>query len=156
MDEHEFNNLDSYVTDAVTIEPLALEEEFVRMPADLAYWNNQYANALRTYQLAKRAVEQLNALLTIEHRERLNRVVNRVTEAMIDSAVQIDERMDEAKEALIHAEVDKVRIAGVCEAVRTKRDMLISIGAHVRAEMARDPVIRTQHADAREHRYKGA
>jgi len=38
--------------------------------------------------------------------------------------------------------VEKIRLYGVIDAVRTKRDMLISIGAQVRAEMESDPSIR--------------
>ena len=48
------------------------------------------------------------------------------------------------------AEVDLVRAKGVCEAVRTRKDMLVSLGAQVRAEMGGEPSVRQQHRLNRE------
>jgi hypothetical protein len=63
---------------------------------------------------------------------------------MVESAVEMDQRNFDAKMRAIEAEVDEKRLRGVLDAVRTKRDMLISLGAHVRIEMEHDPVIREE------------
>ena len=44
---------DEYLAECVVINDFALDEEFIRMPADMAYWNARYADALRNYLLAK-------------------------------------------------------------------------------------------------------
>ena len=153
-------DVDAFLAECVKIEPLAIEEEYVRMPADLAYWNERYALALEDMQRAKLRSDKLEAFLKIEHRERLvqesksNKDI-KVTESTVEAAVDNDERMAQAREDLLMAEVQKVRIAGTCEAVRTKRDMLISMGAHIRAEMQGDPSIRSAQAGARAMRNGG-
>lgn len=143
--------VDQYLAECVQIEPLAIEEEFVRVPADLAYWNERYTRAVDAFHRAKIRVSKLEALLSIEHREALT-ANGKATEKMIEAAVESDQRLLDARDSLVNAEVEKVRLAGYCEAVRTKRDMIISIGAHLRAEMGGDPSIRSQQAGARKLR----
>jgi hypothetical protein len=146
---HELD-VDEYLYESVRIEPLALEEEFVRMSADLAYWNQRYAAAVREHLTSKIAIERTASHLRIIHRERLTAENPKPpTESMVEAAVNTDEQMDKARAALIDAEVEKVRLAGVLDAVRTKRDMLVSLGAHVRAEMQADPSIRSDVAAGR-------
>ena len=41
--------------------------------------------------------------------------------------------------AEVRAEVERVRVKGVCDAIIAKREALISLGAHVRKEMEHDP-----------------
>lgn len=138
------DNPDDYIRECVRIAPEALEEEFVRLPADLAYWNGQYADATREHLVAKLDLDRLYARLVIEHRERLANTNNKVTESMVESAVSNDDNYAAGRLRLIETEVDKVRLQGVVDAVRSKRDMIISIGAHIRAEMAGDPHLREE------------
>ena len=142
-------NVEAYLADCVQMEPLAIEEEFVRMPADLAYWNERYATAYKGLALAEQRRRKLEALLRIEYREKMLADQKKPTESMVDAAVATDDRMLAARDDQIMAEVEKVRIQGVCEAVRCKKDMLISMGAHMRAEMNGDPTIRAQARDQR-------
>lgn len=141
-DLDELDELDTYLKDSVRIVPEAIQEEFVRLPADLALWNHRYAQAYQLFVTRKVDADRLEALLEIEHRERLT-MAGKTTESQVKAAVETDSRMYDARRALIDAEVEKVRLNGVLDAVRSKRDMLISIGAHQRAEMQGDPSIRT-------------
>jgi hypothetical protein len=138
------NDPDEYLRSCVHILPEALEEEFVRLPTDLAYWNGKYAEASREHLVAKMEMDRLRARLLIEHREKLMLTNTKVTESMVESAVEQDETYGAGRLRLIEAEVEKVRLHGALDAIRTKRDMLISLGAHVRAEMAGDPHLREE------------
>jgi hypothetical protein len=135
--------------DAVKIEPLALQEEFVRLPSDLAYWNARYADAQRTFLVRKLELDQLNARLRIELRERLLVTESKVTESMVDSRVELDDRYGNARLAMVEAEADKMHKYGAVDALRAKRDMLVSLGAHVRAEMQHDPQLRDESRGAK-------
>lgn len=157
--------VEHYVKDTVTIEPEGIEEEYIRMPADLAYWCERYARALRAHLEAKHQDKNLRALLAIEHRERLHEALladqqkeksksgsGRVTDSQVNVAVETDERCEDMQARLVGTEVEMVRVKGILEAVRAKKDMLMSLGAHIRAEMDGDPVVRAAHADARRFR----
>lgn len=164
--------IQEYLRACVDIEPLALEEEYVRVPSDLAYWNGQFADAVRALSQAKFAREQTYARRRIELREELMAAAHDVYEAArdaaeteaekkkvrlksptvddIDSAVVSDPEYAEAKQAEIEAESRKARMYGVVDAVRTKRDMLVQMGADRRVEMQGDPILRQEARAARE------
>jgi hypothetical protein len=143
---------DEFLRDCVQIEPLALEEEFIRMPADLAYWTQRYAEAQRKCMLAKLDLDETDARLTLMHRERMLAVGDKATEKIVDSAVTSDPAMHAARAAFIEAEYEKNKLNGTVDAIRTKKDMLVSLGAHIRAELQGDPALRAQ---ARGHRELG-
>lgn len=137
--------------DCVRIVPEALEEEFVRVPGDMAYWNNLYANAYQLWLEAKLARELLYAQIYKSEKSRLlASSKGRVTEGEVESEVLADHAYQNARVREIQTESDKLRLHGIMEAIRSKRDMLISIGAHQRAEMQGDPTIRRQAAIGRE------
>ena len=138
---------DKYLHECTQIEPTFLQEEFVRLPADLAYWNQRYSEAYRVWLEAKHAVERHAAVMSIAIREQLM-VTNkgRATISEVEQLLHRDAAYDQLKRAEIVAETEKVRLYGVLDALRTKREMVISLGAHIRAEMSNDPLIRQQRA----------
>jgi len=130
------DDLDQYALDCVKIEPLALEEEFVRLPSDLAYWNNRYAEVYRYWQERKHIKETMAHTLGAFFREQLSVTSKgRVTVAEVEEQVTLSEDFKQARAKELHGEVEKIRVQGVCEALRAKKDMLVSLGAHMRAEM---------------------
>lgn len=133
----------------VDIVPEAIQEEYVRLPADLAYWNARYARALKEFLTAKAGEKQMESMLSIKHRELIIDNGGKPTEKMVENAVNTDPKMIEARNLLVETEVEKARIWGLLDAVRSKKEMLISLGAHVRQEMEGDPMVRAAHADAR-------
>ncbi len=141
--------VDDYLAKGVEIDPLSLQEEYIRLPADLGYWSMKYANAFRVYSYARLRRKRLEALLSIEHRERLADDGKRATEGMVSVAVETDPRFAEALAGEVEAEVEKVRLWGVLDAIRAKKDMLVSFGAQLRAEMDSDPTIRASRANAK-------
>ena len=151
-----------YLKDCVDISPEELEDEFIRLPADLAYWNHQYAETIKEAQRAKFLREQTFARLHTDLREEMmnearEAVVKSLEEdskskmkakaptiADIESAVYTHAEYIAAKEREIQADGEKARLYGVVDAIRTKRDMIIQMGADRRAVMMGDPILREQ------------
>jgi hypothetical protein len=136
-----------YARLSVAIEPLALQEEYVRLPSDMAHWGARYARAFKAWKLAALAEERVEAELHLEHRERLAMLgggegKKGPTVDAVKSAVVNDQRYHDAHYRTIEAEVEKLRVQGTLEAVRAKREMLVSLGAQLRAEMQSDPRVR--------------
>lgn len=142
-------NVEDFLIATTRIDPLRLQDEFVSLPAVLAYWNQRYAESYERLQRAKVCEKRTRSILRIRKRQELLMSGVRVTESQVESAVDEAPEMVEAELDLIRAEAEKVRIQGACEAVRTKRDMVISIGAHVRAEMQGDPSLRRLSSERR-------
>lgn len=139
-------SVDQYLAQSVTVEPLQLEEEFVRLPADLAYWHARAADALREYQMSKLEQDKTEANLRIVVREHIIATGGKPTESQVESGMVLRPEYSEARARTIEAEVEYQRLRGVCEAVRVKRDALVALGQQARAEMS-DPVVRQQVAD---------
>lgn len=148
---HGTEELQDYLESVARIDPLNLNDEFVRLPSDLAYCNARYADALRDHLLAKLKLAQVVAHLRILKRETLGRTNNKVTESMVDSAVETSEEYITVYTTHVELEIEMVRWKGYAEALRAKKDALISLGAQVRAEMSGDPRIAEQHGFAHGH-----
>lgn len=137
--------------DAVKIDDLALDEEFIRFPGDLAYWNAKYAKSLEAYLIAKHEFEVTKARLWIEIKNEELAADNKVTVDDIKCMVMLREEWEEAHLAFIRAEVQKEKMKKFTEAVSSKKDMLQSLGAKLRVELEGDPSIRHQHREARQY-----
>ena len=135
--EHSQDDLD-YLNKCLSIDALQLAEEFTEVSSQLSYWNEQYAEALRTQLVAKIHRERTHALVYLQKRESMGKV----TEATLSAAIEIDPRYVVAVDTEAQATADCMKMRGRAEAVKTKRDMLVSLGAHMRAEMGGDPSIR--------------
>lgn len=138
--------------DAVKIESFALEEEFVRLPGDLAFWNAKYSAVYHYWLSRKMILAQVTAEVSQAERTQLEGITGakRVTISEVEAALVLNPEYQQAKVKEIEAEAEKVRLYGVLDAIRSKRDMLISLGAHMRAEMQSDPSIRRLTAIERE------
>lgn len=157
MGQDKFTAIDSlgdvqiteYLRECVTIEPMALEEEFVRVPADLAYWGARWADAQKEAALAKLQRDQVEAAIDAEHRAVAASSGEKVTEKVIAARVVADERMRAIEIELIEAEARASRARAFADAVRAKKDMVVSLGSQVRAEMAANPSLRDNLTTAR-------
>lgn len=126
------------VAEAVRIEPMVLTEEMVRTPSDIAYWNERYSNVYQAWLEAKYSRERVFADLSKATHASLIAQKGKATIAEVESLVLTDPEYVKARSIEIVTETEKVRLGGVMEALRAKKDMLISIGAHMRAEMGGD------------------
>lgn len=148
MSKTEREQAHAAVMEAVSIDPLNLEAEFADIPARLAEYNEKYAVAFRRHLAAKHLVERTHSTVYLRKREEASG--ERVTEALLTARVEVDEEYIDAQQTAAIAESNKVRLWGVLDALRAKRDALISIGAHARAEMAGSPSIRGEYRGSRE------
>jgi hypothetical protein len=138
--------VDKYLYECVSIEPEALEEEFIRFPSDLAYWNEKYSNATREYLLAKLRADETKAVVMLETRELATNQGLKMTVGDLEARVTLDDRVQDANLELVEAESKRQALRNRCEALMAKRDMLQSLGAKIRVEMMSDPVVREQMA----------
>ncbi len=123
------------VAEAVKIIPEAIGEEYARLPADLALANSRYAAIYERHLKAEADMKYTRAIVRIEHRNRMKAVDAKATETAIDAEVEQDARYRQSVAAHIAADVARVQALGDLDALRAKRDMLISIGAHIRSEL---------------------
>jgi len=133
--------IDTFIQECVTIEPIALTEEFARLPADFARWNEVYAVAHERYLKAKlhAARTRATAALNIRRNPALYAQaykVPKLTEGIIESILALDADVQVAEDVVVHAETERNRVRGVLIALGRKNDALVTIGAHQRAEMS--------------------
>jgi hypothetical protein len=150
-EEAEAAEAEEYAKRCARINPALINDEFVELPGHLAYWTGRYADAYEVWLDAKRNREQTYHRLSIGWRTTLEgggrgkaKGSSRVTIGEVESHVVIDSDYIQAQEEELEAEVIKLRLHGVLEALRAKKEMLISLGAHIRLEMANDPLIRKE------------
>ncbi len=137
---------EDYLRQCVTVDEMNIRGEYIRLSGDLAYWSAQLAEAKRVSLMTKVDVDRTRSALAIHYRHSLSSSGTRVTEAMIDQSVTTDPKLVAKEDANIEAEVQKARIAGVVVAIEAKKDMLISLGAHIRKENEPGPTINSKTA----------
>lgn len=135
---------DSYLRDCLRINPEDIQAEFIRIPGDLAYWNAQYSQAIRAHLHAKLDEKLLEANLEPVVRQALRDAGAKITEAMVKAGIESHDDYVAAQRKTIEADVWKSECYGRLDAIRSKKEMLVSLGAHLRMEMAADPLIREQ------------
>lgn len=131
------------------IDPTDLQDAFCSVPAELAYWSHKYALAYRAAATAKANEKQVRGAYREVAREQVIAIRGKATEADVAAKLESIDEVREASDATIEAEYEKTRLFGIVDAVRTKKEMLISVGAQVRAEMDHDPTIRAHHRNSR-------
>jgi len=154
------------LVDAVTLNDVALDEELVRIAADVAYWGARYADAMKEHLMVEHEYETLRDRAMIEEREKLRAhaeaknagkktKAKEVTESEVKTYVGLREDVQELKLHEIEARVDKERMRRYADAVAVKKDALQSLGARQRVEMERDPAVRRRYTNEREARRGG-
>ena len=143
-----------FLEKVVAINAVNIDEHFRSVPAELAYYNARFADASEAYLTAKMMVERNRAKSYKDAVYRLEGSGKKSTVAAIEAELQLDLEYQCAREAYVHAEAEKVRAKGLVEVVHAKKDMLVSLGAHIRSEMS-DPVIRREVAEQKEIKSQG-
>tara|TARA_Y100000590_G_scaffold378517_1_gene445502 strand:- start:20 stop:469 length:450 start_codon:yes stop_codon:yes gene_type:complete len=140
---------DEFLEEVIDINPLNIDEHFRKVPAELAYYNQQYADSFDKYLRAKMLCERAHAEAYKRISQDAESEGRRVTVSALEAAVLMDMSFQMAKEDLVEAESEKQRLRGKVEVVSAKKEMLISLGAHIRVEM-NDPMIRAQSKNNKE------
>jgi hypothetical protein len=130
------------VIEAVTIMPELIQDEFVRVVPALARFNHVYAVAQKRFMRAQYNLKRLEAELYVASRNAIIEMGGKPTEAMIEAAVRTAPAYQACVDELVEAEFGKAEAYGNVDAIRTKKEMLISLGAHIRSELDGDPATR--------------
>jgi hypothetical protein len=130
------------VKDSTNIEEAALNSHFIRLSADLAYYNQIYSDVLDLLRSCERGLEFGEADIRTEYRAGTQPNGRPASEGYIDDCVKSDHRYKKMREECDHAEVLKSRVAGIVDAIRAKKDMLVTLAANQRAELEGDPAVR--------------
>jgi len=133
---------DAEVRRATTIEPAALQEEYVRVPADLARWSWARTEAARALRLAELDLEVVESAARFRIRDGLEAEKKKATVDDLGAMVAADQARQDAVRRVIEATALKERAADMVRAIEAKKDMLVSLGADIRAEKEGDPSIR--------------
>lgn len=121
---------------SIEIDTRDLQSEYARVSADIAHYSECLAEAYRSLNSAKLQKDVEEARLYLLHRNMGRDAQGKLpTETTIQSRVRLEPTYLAASEVIIEAELQVKMLGGVCEAIRTKRDMLVSLGATVRTEM---------------------
>ena len=144
--KEEVEKLATYLRECVRIDPSKVTEEFVRVPSDLAFWSERYNDAAEAYLRAKMLRDKCAAEVELQVRRAAMVHGEKLTESIVQARAAVDEECNAVNLAVIEAEANKNRLRSTVDAILAKKDMLVSVGAHLRAEMGRDPVVRDQPA----------
>lgn len=140
---------DEYLRECVLILPEDISTQFEEIPGQLAYWNAQYAKALRAHLNAEIDEKVTRARVYLASKEAIIAKGGKPTEDHLKAVVDSNEDYMTARYAAADAEAVKNDLYGKLDAIRSKKEMLISLGAHLRAEMGGDPLIREQASSRR-------
>jgi hypothetical protein len=130
-------DVDDYLKQCVQLEPEALSEEFGRISADYAYWNEKYANANKAHLMAEWEEEKTEARLRLKFKEP-EAGKKPPTEGTVDAAVKLAPEYEAVHLVTLTHQAERDYLKGVLETLRTKREMAISMGAHLRQEAKGD------------------
>lgn len=137
------------------IDPINLNESFVRLPGDMAYAGALYRDSVQAYLTAKRDFQVKEAEIRLVTRARLKGEGSRVTESTVEATVLTNPAWSSAKQTYIEAEAEMTGAKLRVEAIKAKRDMLIQMGAQYREEMKADPQIRSAAAARYSSQFEG-
>jgi hypothetical protein len=141
--------LNEYLNKCVQIDGTAINDEFIQFPADIAYWAAQHSNAVKAFLRADQEHDKVRAKRWLIIREELLAKGDKATEKTVEASVECDAEYQEVRYRYVEAEAEKVRLAGIMEAMKSKKEMLISLGANLRVEMGSDPMIRSQQRESK-------
>lgn len=144
--------VEDYLAKSVQVEPMALQEEYTQVGSDLAYWGRKHADALKAYKLAYITRKRTEARVYMEARAAARESGEKITDPGLEAKVALSEEAFQARLAEATAEAEEVNLKSVFTAVQAKKEMLISMGAHIRKEMDGDIAVARrlqQEAEAR-------
>jgi hypothetical protein len=138
---------------ALDLQGADIEVYYRRLPGEVSRWNLVVARAeeaVRRADEAERGADlALDAWVARRHLEVAEAGEKRPPEHVVHATVRADARYEAHRRAVIDARAVKSEAmrardeaAAVLEGLRVKKDMIVSLGAHVRLEMERDALIR--------------
>ncbi len=125
---------------AAAIDANGVQREFVDYTGTLAHWGARYADAITDAKAKAEALKDVEAEVFLELHSAKEKGD---TEASLKARSRIDKRVRLARQLALEAEAREVRFKEkVMAPLYAKKEMLISLGAHQRAELGGDPLVR--------------
>lgn len=135
------------IPEAARYDHNVLQEQYVRIPGDLAYYASKAARAAFLAGQAKVKKKRVESQVYVELRERWPAGKTDegvpVTEAYLAAKVELDERVVEATDAWLRADYEAVQLSFTVDTIQEKAHSLQGLGAGVRKEMTPNPVTRS-------------
>ena len=119
----------------VKITEADLTEEFIKQPSLYAWFATLCEFASAEVETKKMNLSIDRANLDAEKRAALLSATKKPTEAMVGSAIDVDERYVTAQKALIEAKRQYGILKGIVKALEQRKDMLIQVGSTKRQEL---------------------
>lgn len=134
---------DAEVERVTRIEPVAIQEEYAAVPGDLYRWCRLLADADHALGVSEQEIEDCEN----DERVRLLAEAEKAeekppSEDRLKAKVRAAAPYKAACRRALDARREKARAFAVVEGIRAKKDMLISLGADLRAEAERELLIR--------------
>lgn len=126
------------------IDSAQMDVEFTNLPGELARFSELHVEASESAEIADHELDVLEARLSLDIREHAKLLGEKPTVDFIAAKMKVKPEWQAAKRASIQARADEMRAKGIVNAVVAKREMLISLGAHIRAQLQGDPSTRAQ------------
>lgn len=133
---------DREIARATSIEPTAIQEEYSAVPADVYRWASAVAERDEVLDYAERDLKSYEARRAVEIVDAVKAEEKVPGEAKITAAIRRESGWVKAVELVAKARRGKADALAVLEAVRAKKEMLISLGATQRLELEREALIR--------------
>lgn len=140
--------VEEFLIESVEIDPLRIQEHYVSIAAQYAFWSHKFADAERIRDLTKVEEARVRGTLELKHRQDMLDAGAKPTESQIAARVNLDPTLFDITTELVEASFHVTRLKGVLQALSIKNQSLMSLGAHVRQEMQGDPLLRQQARNA--------
>ncbi len=116
-------------------DPVDMTADLVRIPGDMAYWTAAFAEAERGVQTLKVEIKVAEGRAWLAARKRQEMNGKKPTDKTTEAMVAVDEAVVTLRTALAEYVAKRKHLEGIVDAIKTKRDMLITLGANQRKEM---------------------
>ncbi len=121
-----------------------LNEDIARQPGLFAYYHEQLRQAEEAYKHAKLRAEIYEAALDRQVRDQALARSEKITETIVEKRIRAVPGWADHQKEIITAEAAMNQLKGVVEAMRQKKDMLVTVAANARAEMHQGFAIKGQ------------
>lgn len=131
------------------IDPALIDEEFIKLPGELARYSQLHVEASQDAEQADFNLEIIEASISLTIRDHAKNLGEKVTVDYVQAKMRVDPKWQAARRDAIEARTQEAAAKAMVNAVLAKRDMLISYGAHLRAQWGGDPSTRLPPGRAR-------
>ncbi|KKN46455.1 hypothetical protein LCGC14_0672950 [marine sediment metagenome] len=138
------------VLEVMEIDPLDIELEYTTIGPQIARYNELHVEALREQLYAEREVKRVRAKKQLFIRAKASDSGDKMTDSRANAKVEASQIVQKVEIAAIDARIERERLRGILKTLEGKRDMLVSLGAHIRAEMQGNPSLREQYRAQRD------